>query len=205
MTPFYEDAAGIDLYLGDVRAVLREMPAESVQTCITSPPSATIQEHALNPQLFHGGDGLGRDALFRTQRRCPPLVSHLVELTGDDARRAFERAQLQQQDSLLVLDPEIREQRFGGRGGVPVRDHPRVEGPAVRGTGTLDPAVSSKRLVQQVDRLGSDLLAANLLREHRIASILPDPHVVRRALHRHITIAVDDACQVGENEVVHGN
>jgi DNA modification methylase len=35
--PYYQDAA-VKLYQGDALAVLRELPAESVQTCITSPP-----------------------------------------------------------------------------------------------------------------------------------------------------------------------
>ena len=46
MTPFYQSRTGdAVLYLGDAKAVLREMPAESVQCVITSPPYFGLRDY----------------------------------------------------------------------------------------------------------------------------------------------------------------
>ena len=50
MTPYW-DCAGSTYYHGDARAVLREMPAESVQTCVTSPPYWGLRDYGEPGQL----------------------------------------------------------------------------------------------------------------------------------------------------------
>jgi DNA modification methylase len=42
--PYYDDGQAV-LYQGDVLDVLREMPAESVQTCVTSPPYFGLRDY----------------------------------------------------------------------------------------------------------------------------------------------------------------
>lgn len=47
--PYLNDG-DVQLYLGDVLEVLREMPAESVQTCITSPPYWALRDYGTGEQ-----------------------------------------------------------------------------------------------------------------------------------------------------------
>lgn len=50
MTPWLEDA-DVRLYHGDVLAVLRELPAESVDCCVTSPPYWGLRDYGQEGQL----------------------------------------------------------------------------------------------------------------------------------------------------------
>ena len=54
MTPYYQDDHGLTLYHGDALAVLREMPSESVDCCVTSPPYYGLRMYG-KPQ-WEGGD-----------------------------------------------------------------------------------------------------------------------------------------------------
>lgn len=75
MKVFYEDHAAT-LYLGDVRAVLRSLPDESVQTCVTSPPYWSLRDYGIEPSTW--GDGW-RGALGLEP--TPALyVAHMVEV-----------------------------------------------------------------------------------------------------------------------------
>lgn len=49
------DGAAIQLITGDCREVLRSLPAESVQTCVTSPPYWGLRDYGL-PTIVWGGD-----------------------------------------------------------------------------------------------------------------------------------------------------
>jgi DNA modification methylase len=50
MTPrFTQD--GIDIYLGDCRSVLKELPEQSVQCCVTSPPYWGLRDYGVDGQL----------------------------------------------------------------------------------------------------------------------------------------------------------
>lgn len=46
-----EPCTGVRVYVGDVRAALREMPAESVQTVVTSPPYWGLRDYGIAGQL----------------------------------------------------------------------------------------------------------------------------------------------------------
>lgn len=50
MRPFYEEPRA-RLFVGDARAVLAEMPAESVQCCVTSPPYWGLRDYGAEGQL----------------------------------------------------------------------------------------------------------------------------------------------------------
>jgi DNA modification methylase len=50
MTPYYQGTS-VTLYAGDAIAGLRELPAESVQTCITSPPYWGLRDYGTEGQL----------------------------------------------------------------------------------------------------------------------------------------------------------
>ena len=51
MTPYYS-ASGIELFHGHVLDVLRELPAESVDTCVTSPPYWGLRDYGLQPSIW---------------------------------------------------------------------------------------------------------------------------------------------------------
>ena len=46
MNPFYEDSTGNKIYNGDALAVLKTLPDESVQMCMTSPPYWGLRNYA---------------------------------------------------------------------------------------------------------------------------------------------------------------
>jgi len=50
MTPYYS-AAGVTLYCGDALAVLRTLPSESVQCCVTSPPYYNLRDYKVDGQI----------------------------------------------------------------------------------------------------------------------------------------------------------
>lgn len=50
MTPFIDDP-DFTLHLGDVQEVLRQLPGESVQTCVTSPPYWSQRDYGMEGQL----------------------------------------------------------------------------------------------------------------------------------------------------------
>lgn len=50
MTPYY-DASGVTIYQGDAIEVLRELPVESVQCCITSPPYWGLRDYGVAGQI----------------------------------------------------------------------------------------------------------------------------------------------------------
>ncbi len=54
MTPTFDNGI-VRLFAGDVRDVLRDLPAASVQTCVTSPPYWGLRDYGL-PALVWGGD-----------------------------------------------------------------------------------------------------------------------------------------------------
>ena len=53
MTPYFSDA-GIEIFCGDSLELLREMPAESVQCCITSPPYWGLRDYGIRPSIWGG-------------------------------------------------------------------------------------------------------------------------------------------------------
>ena len=56
MTPYYDDGQ-VRLLQGDVREVLATLEAESVQTCVTSPPYWSLRDYKVPPTIW-GGDEL---------------------------------------------------------------------------------------------------------------------------------------------------
>lgn len=54
MTPYYTDAS-LTLYGGDCRGVLAELPAESVDCIVTSPPYWGLRDYGIEPSVW-GGD-----------------------------------------------------------------------------------------------------------------------------------------------------
>lgn len=203
MPVLFHDDGQVALWHGDVREVLRGLPAESVHCVVTSPPLAPIESHALESQLLHCSDRLGRDTLFRSLSSGTPLVGDDVHLTGRNTRRSLQCPQLQEQDGLLSFDPQVWQKRLGRRGGIAISHNPRVKRPAVRGARFLNAPVAAESLVKQVDGFGRDLLTADFLREHWVPSISANALVVRRPLNAQVAIAIDYTCQVGQCEVIH--
>jgi len=64
VTPYY-DHAGIQIFLGDCREVLQSLPAESVQTCVTSPPYWGLRNYGT---ATWGGGHEGCDHVERTNK-----------------------------------------------------------------------------------------------------------------------------------------
>lgn len=59
MTAYFDDGQ-VTLLLGDVRECLQEMPAESVNCVVTSPPYWSLRDYGVEPTVW-GGEG-GCDA-----------------------------------------------------------------------------------------------------------------------------------------------
>lgn len=53
MTPVY-DESGIKIFEGDALSVLASLPAESAQTCVTSPPYYGLRDYGLPPLMWGG-------------------------------------------------------------------------------------------------------------------------------------------------------
>jgi len=70
----YLDDGDVRLYLGDVLEVLREMEAESVQTCVTSPPYWGLRDYGT--ATWEGGDA-------ECDHEGRPLASSASTLTGN--------------------------------------------------------------------------------------------------------------------------
>lgn len=50
MNPYYQDSA-IEIYHGDCLSVLKELPDESINCCITSPPYWSLRDYGVNGQI----------------------------------------------------------------------------------------------------------------------------------------------------------
>jgi DNA modification methylase len=79
MTPHYADAH-LEVWLGDVRAALEAMPAESVDCIITSPPYYSLRDYGLEPVVW----GDPSDPLTHVHEWAPPVV---VIVDNTDKRR----------------------------------------------------------------------------------------------------------------------
>lgn len=72
MTPYW-DCAGSTFYHGDVREVLRALPEQSVQTCVTSPPYWGLRDYGT--ATWEGGD----DGCAHTKDRTVGVASSGLE------------------------------------------------------------------------------------------------------------------------------
>ena len=83
MRPYFS-AKGCTLYLGDALAVLRELPSESVQCCVTSPPlpSDVVEVFAPPIQAITEGNIRITEALVGDTAGCAVSVRE-VAITGD--------------------------------------------------------------------------------------------------------------------------
>lgn len=50
MQPFYQNS-GVTIYNGDSLEVLKQLPAESVQMCVTSPPYWGLRDYGVEGQI----------------------------------------------------------------------------------------------------------------------------------------------------------
>ena len=55
MTPYYESPEG-QIFHGDVLTVLKQMPDESVQMCVTSPPYWGLRDYGNDAQIWDDCD-----------------------------------------------------------------------------------------------------------------------------------------------------
>ena len=70
------EVEGMKLYMGDVRAVLAELPERCAQTCVTSPPYYGQRRYGTPPQTW--GDGWHGEL---GEEPTPEMfVGHLVEV-----------------------------------------------------------------------------------------------------------------------------
>ncbi len=60
MTPVFDNAV-VQLYQGDARQVLRELPAESAHCVVTSPPYWALRDYGLAALVWGGDDGHGHE------------------------------------------------------------------------------------------------------------------------------------------------
>ena len=56
LTPFYR-VPDATLYVGDVVETLRELPDQSVQCCVTSPPYWGLRDYRADPSVWGGDPG----------------------------------------------------------------------------------------------------------------------------------------------------
>ncbi len=84
MTKFFNDGQ-VTLYQGHVLDVLRELPSESVQCCVTSPPYWALRAYGTEPQVW-GGDA-GHEHVWQayaTPGRSGGTASAKVQIKGAD-------------------------------------------------------------------------------------------------------------------------
>lgn len=53
LKPYYDDGAGIVIYCGDALSVLRQLPSESVDCAVTSPPYFGLRDYGIDGQIGH--------------------------------------------------------------------------------------------------------------------------------------------------------
>jgi len=75
VAPAFYEHNGIRLYQGHVLDVLKQLPDESVQCCITSPPYFALRDYGNVPQVWGDGD-LSSLGLEKTPEQ---YIGHLVE------------------------------------------------------------------------------------------------------------------------------
>lgn len=83
MIPTFDNGV-VRLLQGDVRAVLRELPTESVQTCVTSPPYWGLRDYGLPPLVWGGDEGCEH----AWREHLQPAAEGTRTLDGNSALRA---------------------------------------------------------------------------------------------------------------------
>lgn len=74
----------VQLYQGDVRQVLSELPVESVHCVVTSPPYWGLRDYGLEPLVWGGDDGHGHE----WREHIQPAAEGTLTPTGNSALRA---------------------------------------------------------------------------------------------------------------------
>lgn len=187
------------LLTGDVREVLATLPAESVQTCVTSPPShkarglraSIIQCFDRVKQAFSFSDALRR--LLPFERRSSESCSRTV-LAG---------AEGQGNVCLAGLDSEMGAQRGDCISCNKVGAFPTMQKPAVSRIGLLCSTRPAKRLFQEGDSFGLNLLDTNALLILRVPVFTQNALAIRRPLDADIPIRVDNAREISQDHLVH--
>lgn len=196
MTPTYDDGQAV-LYCGDVREVLRALPAESVLdedvlmgTRVIQCPDSVVQavsfkqNRVRHDSPLEGGDLAPSGALFT--------------FADGGSRAILTGPELQQQFSLLALDSEIGQQCSGHHSGLLVGHRPAMQWLTALSGRFLYRSITAKETMEEVDCLRLNLLDSNLLAVDRRACIATNPHVIGAAPNREIAVGVKDACEVSE-------
>ena len=83
MKPYY-DHAGIQILHGNALSVLRELPDESVNCCVTSPPYWGLRDYSTEPIIWDGDS----DCVHNWKLHIQPAAEGTLTLDGNSALRA---------------------------------------------------------------------------------------------------------------------
>jgi len=120
VTPYFSDA-GIEIFCGDSLELLREMPADSVQCCITSPPYWGLRDYGTGQweggspdcehKNNHGGQGATGERAgrgFTGEQNFYKDVCLQCGARRVDKQIGLERTPYEYVDSLVALFREVR-------------------------------------------------------------------------------------------------
>lgn len=189
---------GITIYAWDSLLVLRGLPAESVDCCVTSPQlchSDAIEAMGLLVCLFHRGG----------QLHCPRGGAYMASSSGDADSPAclLQTAKRQAVLGLEVLDAQIWENRAEYGDGLPVGDLPSVERFPIPCSWLGDEAVSSENRVGEIHRLRLDLFDADPLGIGRLPAIADLSHGVGVLFDADGAVRVEEPGDVSQVVSVH--
>lgn len=194
--PWLQDA-DVTLYHGDALQVLRELPDESVDCCVTSPPSDSdaVEFLRANEARFHdraefGGTGSG------TGMSTPP---------GDASDLTFllSRSQGEAVLSLCSLDSQVGQER-GERGcGFAISLPPVPQRTPTFGAWIGDTDVSTESLGEEFERSSFDLADVDAFAVARLSRVTDHSDGVRVALDADGPIRIEDTSEVRESCFVH--
>ena len=176
---------------GDVLDRLRDLPDESVQCCVTSPPSHTdsVESASYPRDLCHGISVLLR-ALRATDMPTP------TSNTGS-FRCLLDISKAQAVLRLRTLDPKEWKDRPKDCGGFLIGDLPGEQRPSFLRTRLADVAGSAEQRREEVHRLRLNLLYADPLAVVRLTTVAVS-HRVGGHLHTDGSIGIDHARAVSE-------
>lgn len=185
----------IRILTGDCREVLASLPAESAQTCVTSP---LRQTRSRVHQLGCGIKRLHRLGSFRRTRGRSGVAA--AKCDSVDLRPFLHIAERQAVIGLRPLYTEEGEQGSETRDGAKVGSVPC---PQVSPHGfSFQSEAPAKGILKSPRNVGRDLLEHHPLAENRSASIPTHAHGVGGPLNADAPIAVDCSSQVRIDEVV---
>lgn len=187
--PYYERNV---ILCGDVREKLRELPEESVNCVVTSPPSDAYFVQCGRPLItgLHVGGQFGGANCTADMTSAHGYACHLAPLLDLTKCEAVE--------CLLTLYPQVRQDRCQDFDRAFVSYPPSIERPPALGVRVFHCDVAAEGFRQQVDSFTRDLAYVNALTVGGLSRIATNAHGIRTALYPDGSVRIQDASKVGQ-------